>query len=56
MEEELHLLPVLLPHALIEGKDDLHIVAHVGQLLGQGAGHVGQSAGFDKGRHLGSGE
>ena len=47
-----HLVPPLLADALVEGEDDPHIVAHLGQGLGQGARHVGQTAGLDKGGHL----
>ena len=54
--QELHFLPVLLRHALIEREDHLYVVSHFGQLFGQGAGHIGQAAGFDKRGYLGRGE
>ena len=53
VEHKAHLLPVLLGDALVEGEDDLHVMAHVGQLLGEGTGHVGQAAGLDEGGDLG---
>ena len=56
MLEEGHLVPPELADALVEGEDDGDLVALLGQGLGQGAGHVGQTAGFDEGSDLGGGE
>ena len=51
-----HLAAPLLPDALVEGEDHPHVVAVPGQGLGQGPGHVGQSAGLDEGRALRGGK
>ena len=53
VEQETHLLPVLLTDALIEGENDLDVMAHIGQLLGKGPGHIGQTTGLDERGHLG---
>ena len=54
--EKGHLAAPVLANALVQGEDDLDLVALPGQGLGQGAGHIGQTAGFDKGRNLGGGK
>ena len=46
--EEGHLVPPELADALVEGEDDGDLVALLGQGLGQGTGHVGQTAGLDE--------
>ena len=50
--EKGHLFPPLLADALVQGKDDLDLMALPGQSLGQGAGHVGQSPGLAKGHRF----
>ena len=50
------LVPPLVGHPLVEGKDHLHLVARFGQGLGQAAGHVGQSAGLAEGNRLRGGK
>ena len=54
--EKGHLFPPLLADALVQRKDDLDLVALPSQSLGQGAGHIGQSAGLNKGSNLGGGK
>ena len=51
--QEGHLAAPFLADSLIQGEDDLDLVAFLGQSLGQRAGHIGQTAGLDKGSDLG---
>ena len=53
VEEVGHLAAPLLTDALIEGEDDAHVMTAGGQSLRQAAGDVCETAGFDKGGHLG---
>ena len=52
MADKLHLILPLIRYPLIEGQDHLHLVARLGQGLGQAAGHVGQAAGLAEGDRL----
>ena len=54
--DEGHLLAPFLADALVEGEDYLDLVAFLGQSLGQRTGHIGQTAGFNKGSDLGRGK
>ena len=46
--DELHLAAPLLANALVQGQHDDDVMTLLGQSLGQGAGHVGQTIGLDK--------
>ncbi len=56
MADELHLILPLIRHSLVKGQDDLHLVAGLGQRLGQTSGHVGQTAGLAERNRLRSGK
>ena len=47
-----HLLPPLGADFFVQGQNDMYIMTHTGQRAGQASGHIGQTAGFDKGSNL----
>ena len=51
-----HLFPPFRADPLIEGQDDLDLMPGGGERLGQGTGHIGQTAGFDERGYLGGSE
>ena len=47
-----HLAAPVVPDALIKGEDDPYVMAKLRHGLGQGTGHIGQTAGLDEGGYL----
>ena len=54
--QEGHLAAPLAADAFIQGENYLDLMTRLGQSLGQRAGHIGQTAGFNKRGHLGGGK
>ena len=54
--QEGHLAAPLPADALVQGENDLDLMAGLGQSFGQGAGHIGQAAGFDEGHRFRGGK